>query len=153
LCGGRAQFSLAGRGRNDPAAALQPLPAASRAAQVQIDLFDLATHSIIQLQQVELRGEMIAQLASVLRDQSRVIEDAMKHLQHLTAELRRLFEQHAAQTQRMTPDQGAHPGRAASNDDYVVISHLNLTAGTEGRGDRTTGLRGDFSVSAPEFAI
>src|SRR5262245_14579981 len=36
----------------------------------------------------------------------------------------------------MTPDQGAHPGRAPANDGYVVISHLNLTAETEGPRDR-----------------
>src|SRR5215471_9150882 len=82
---------------------------------------------------------MIAQLASVLRDQSRIIEDAMVHLQHLPAQFRRLFNQHAAQTQRMTPDQGAHPSRAAANDDYVVISHLNLNAEAE----RETRRQGD----------
>src|SRR5215475_1849530 len=69
---------------------------------------------------------MIAQLAPVLGDQSRVIEDAMKHLQRLAAEFRRLFEQHAAQAQRMTPDQGAHPGRAAANDDYIVIHNSDI---------------------------
>jgi hypothetical protein len=78
------------------------------------------------LQQVELRGEMIAQLASVLRDQPRVIEYAMKHLQHLTAQFRRLFEQHATQTKRMTPDQGAHPGRAAADNNYVVIHSSDI---------------------------
>ena len=66
------------------------------------------------------RGEMIAQLASVLRDQSRIIEDAMEHLKHLPAHFRRPFEQHAAQTQRMTPDQGAHSGRAAANYNHIV---------------------------------
>src|SRR5215510_6161513 len=85
---------------------------------------------------------MIAQLAPVLRDQTRIIEDAMEHLQHLPAQFRRLFKQHAAQTQRMTPDQGAHPGRAAANDDYIVISHLNLTAGTERRGEGGQGDKG-----------
>src|SRR5262245_10062105 len=86
---------------------------------------------------------MIAQLASVLRDQSRIIEDAMEHLQHLPAQFRRLFKQHAAQTQRMTPDQGAHPGRAAANDDYIVIRHLNLTAETERRREWGTRIQGD----------
>src|SRR5215475_4442965 len=69
---------------------------------------------------------MIAQFAPVLRDQSRIIENAMKHFQRLAAEFRRLFEQHAAQTQRMTPDQGAHPSRAAAYDDYVVIHSSDI---------------------------
>src|SRR5215510_11372945 len=90
-------------------------------------LFDFATRSKIQSQQVQLRGEMIAQFASVFRDQSWIIEDAMKHLQHLPAEFRRLFEQRAAQTKRMTPDQGAHSGRAAAEDDYIVSDHSGLT--------------------------
>src|SRR5262245_12949158 len=114
--------------------ALHPLSAESGAALAQIDLFDLVPRSIIQLQQVKLRGEMIAQLAPVLRDQSRIIEDAMEHFQHLSAQFRRLFEQQGAQTQRMTPDQGAHPGRPAANDDYVGSSHLNLTAETAEKG-------------------
>src|SRR5262249_53485773 len=143
LFAGNAELSFASACRNDDAAALQPLPAASRAALAQIDLFNLAARSVIQLQQVELRCEMIAQLASVLRDQSWIIEDAMEHFQHLSAQFRRLFEQHGAQTQRMTPDQGAHPGRPAANDDYVVISQLNLTAETESKIEEERGGQGD----------
>src|SRR5262245_33795907 len=143
LFAGNAELSFASAGRNDDAAALQPLPAASRAALAQIDLFDLAARSVIQLQEAKLCGEMIAQLASVLRDQSRIIEDAMEHLQHLPAQFRGLFKQHAAQTQRMTPDQGAHPGRTAANDDYIVIRHLNLNAETERRRERGTRRQGD----------
>src|SRR5215470_16074169 len=90
---------------------------------------------------------MVAQLAPVLRDQSRVIEDAMKHLQRLAAEFRRLFDQHAAQTKRMTPDQGAHPGRATANNDYIVIGHMSST---ERRRDGETERRRDRMMRCRE---
>jgi len=46
------------------------------------------------------------------------------------------LQTNAAETQRMTPDQGAHPGRAAVNNDHVMISHLNLKEGKGGQAAR-----------------
>src|SRR5262245_43970681 len=122
-------------GCDDDRFALRPLAVASRAAPAKVDFFDPAPGSIIQLQEVEPGREMVAQLSSVLSDQSRIIQDAMKHLQRLTAEFRRSFEQYASQTERMEPDQRAHSARAAANYNHVVISHWSST---ERRRDRGT---------------
>src|SRR5262245_11207062 len=117
------EFSFASAGGDDHGSCFEPLIIAKNAMIAKIDLSDLASEPNLGLQFLQVSDKSIAHLDAGQSWQSRIVEDIVKHRQHLSAEFLSLFKQHSTEAERMAPDESAHSTWSAAEDDDIEFGH------------------------------